>query len=1003
MIGKTISHYKILEEIGRGGMGVVYKAEDTKLDRTVALKFLAPHALGSGVDKERFIHEAKAAASLNHPNICTIFEIDEVEDQYFIAMEHVEGRSLKEMIASGPLGTGEAVDIAMQVARGLEAAEAGGIVHRDIKSANIMVTREGQAKIMDFGLAKVAGGTQLTREGTTLGTVAYMSPEQTRGEKIDHRTDIWSLGIVLYEMVTGRQPFRGDYEQAVMYSILNDDPEPLSSVRTGVPLELERLVDKALSKDAGERYQHADGLMADLKRIKREAGSTSRKILPEIPLRKPKKRRTAAVITTVVIICAVVAVYLLLRPILFEEPLVSAPVPIAVISFENHTGDPQYDYLRTVIPNLLITSLEQSKYIRVATWERLRDLRKQIDGDATEIIDKDLGFELCRLDGIRAIAFGTFTRAGDVFVTDVKVLDVETKELLNSASSRGRGVGSSLETQIDELTREISSGIGLTGRKTQEPDVQIADVTTTSMEAYSHFLRGRDDLYKWYVSDALRSLEQAVAIDSTFAVAYLLLGEIHFRLGTITQCLDAYAKAKKYSGRATERERLYIEASYALMMERDFDKEFDILTEITRKFPKEKQAHNLLAQHYYLKGRTDEEIAEYEKVLELDPNDAPTYNTLAYIYVLQKDDFNRGMEYLDRYESLLPGDANPLDSRAELFMRVGRFDEAISILEDVLEIKPDFAYVGVKLGYCYALKENYEEALKWADYHIAVSGSKVWKGGGYMIRGLIHYMTGAEDRSLEDFQMAVELADEVDNAFWKTTAMYARGWVYYEKGEIAAARRHFLAPLESLEEIQLSIPQRPPVINYEYYHVFLLGMLAIKEGDIQAAKARLTDLESLSHDIHKEYIELAAILRNMLEAEILMARDDYEKAIEILESSPRWEIPRFHPSFVLPYSSPYIKDILARAYVQCGEHEKAIAEYEWLTAVGPERELCPLIHPLYHYRLALLYEETGRFSEAIERYERFLSTWIYADSSRPEISDARARLARLKSAGGERI
>ncbi len=999
MIGKTISHYKIVEEIGRGGMGVVYRAEDTKLNRTVALKFLT--AVGDDEDRARFVHEAKAAASLNHPNICTIHEIDEVEDQYFIAMEHIEGRSLKERIASGPLGIDEAVDIAMQVARGLQAAEEKGIVHRDIKSANIMITPRGEAKIMDFGLAKAAGGTQLTREGTTLGTVAYMSPEQVRGERIDRRTDIWSLGVVLYEMVAGRRPFTGDYDQAVMYSILNEEPEPLTGVRTGVPPEFERIVHKALSKDRDERYQHADELIADLKRMRRESDSSSKRIPSETAFRKPAKRRMAAIVTTVVIICAIIVGYLVLRPILFEEPLVSAPVPIAVISFENHTGDPQYDYLRTVIPNLLITSLEQSQYIRVATWERLHDLRKQVDGDETEIIGKELGFELCRLDGIRAIAFGTFTKAGDVFVTDIKVLDVETKELLKSASSRGRGVGSILETQIDELTKEISRGIGLSERKALESSVQIADVTTTSMEAYNHFLRGRDDLYKWYVGDALRSLEQAVAIDSTFAVAYLFLAETHIRLGNTISSLEAIAKAKRYSERATDKERLYIEAMYALMMERDFEKPFDILMEIEKNYPKEKRVHFELAQHYYYSGRYDDMIAEYEKVLALDPNDAVSYNRLAYSYVIRKGDFDKGMEYLDRYESLLPGDANPLDSRAELYMVVGRIDEAMSILEDVLEIKPDFPYVGVKLGYCHALKENYAEAMKWIDYHIAVSGSKVWKGAGYMMRGFIHYMIGAEDHALEDFQTAIGLTGDVDNTYWRTSAMWAKGWIHYEQGDIAAARNYFEAPLDSLEESQFYLPQLPPVMDYRYYRAFACGMLAIKGGDITIAKARLMDLESLSSDIHSDFIELAMICSNLLRAEILFMEDKDEEGIEILERTPRWEIPRFHPSFILPYSSPYLKDILARAYVRSGEREKAIAEYEWLTMIGPERELCPLIHPLYHYRLALLYEETGQEARAAERYERFLNTWIYAGADRPEIVDAKARLAMLRGGAGQ--
>jgi len=278
MIGATISHYKILEKLGEGGMGVVYKAEDTKLQRTVALKFLSPQALGTEDEKARFVREARAAAALNHPNICTIHEIDEVDNQMFIAMEYVDGESLQEKIAraGAPLRLKEAFTIAMQTAAGLQAAHAKDITHRDIKSSNIMLTETGQVKIMDFGLAKVAAASLLTKPGSTLGTIAFMSPEQARGEKIDHRADVWALGIVLYEMITGQLPFRGEYEQAVVYSILNTEPEPLTALRTGVPIALDGIVAKLLAKDPDARYQHIDELPVDLKAIDLAAVGTSR-------------------------------------------------------------------------------------------------------------------------------------------------------------------------------------------------------------------------------------------------------------------------------------------------------------------------------------------------------------------------------------------------------------------------------------------------------------------------------------------------------------------------------------------------------------------------------------------------------------------------------------------------------------------------------------------------------------------------------------------------------
>ena len=267
--GSTIAgKYQILEELGRGGMGVVYKAKDTKLKRTVALKFLSPELTRDLEAKERFIHEAQAASALDHPNICTVHEIDEDDGQMFIAMAYVDGQSLREKIKQGPLKLDEALSIAIKVAEGLYEAHEKGIVHRDIKSANIMVAAKGQAKIMDFGVAKLAGRTKFTRIGTTMGTVAYMSPEQARAEKVDYRTDIWSLGVMLYEMVTGQLPFKGDHEQAVVYSILNEEPEPMTGLRTGVPMELERIVAKMLAKDPGARYQHVDEVPVDLRTIK---------------------------------------------------------------------------------------------------------------------------------------------------------------------------------------------------------------------------------------------------------------------------------------------------------------------------------------------------------------------------------------------------------------------------------------------------------------------------------------------------------------------------------------------------------------------------------------------------------------------------------------------------------------------------------------------------------------------------------------------------------------
>ena len=314
MKNKTISHYQIVEQIGEGGMGVVYKAKDTKLKRTVALKFLPFQTLGSKQEKNRFVREAQAAAALNHANIATIYAIDEEDGQSFIAMEYIEGQSLKDMIASGPLKLKKTLDYATQVAIGLHAAHEKGIVHRDIKSSNVMVTEKDQVKVMDFGLAKLAGSSILTKQGTTLGTAAYMSPEQARGEDVDFRTDIWSLGVVLYEMVTGQLPFKEDYEQALIYSIINEAFEPLTALRSRVPMELERIVEKCLAKDPAARYQNANEIPVDLKAIDISSSSFSKiTSVPSISTITPRpsrrKRLFSWTLLTVISILAIVSVW----------------------------------------------------------------------------------------------------------------------------------------------------------------------------------------------------------------------------------------------------------------------------------------------------------------------------------------------------------------------------------------------------------------------------------------------------------------------------------------------------------------------------------------------------------------------------------------------------------------------------------------------------------------------------------------------------------------------
>ena len=947
MIGETISHYKILEKLGEGGMGVVYRAEDTKLKRPVALKFLSAELTSDPRAKERFIHEARAASALDHPNICTVHDIDETgEGQLFMVMTCYLGETLQETIAQGALVLERAVRITIGVARGLEKAHRKGVVHRDIKPANIYLTEDGQVKLFDFGLAVLKSERPADDPHVLAGTITYMSPEQVQGLEVDARTDIWSLGVVLYEMIAGESPFTGDYLQALEYSILNEEPPSLRSRRPGVPLELESVVTRALVKDREQRYQEIGEMLSDLERAFQELASPAR-----------------------------------------------SQRPLAVISFDNQTGDEAYDYLRRAIPNLLITNLERSEYLRVITWERLRDLLRQLGKEGAEVIDQDLGFELCRMEHITTIVVGSFTRAGGVFATDVKILDVNTKKLLGSARSKGRGVDSILTAQIDRLSREIIHILGISAERGEQKEKSIAKVTTSSMEAYRFFLRGRDSYERLYNEESRRYLAKAVQLDPDFAVAHLYLAWIHDRLRDNRSRNAAFEKAKALSDRATEKERLYIEAAYARTIEQDADKRFQILKKIARQYPEEKRVHQRLASHYRGQRRFYQAVEEYKKVLELDPNFGWALNELAYMYT-DIEEFDQAAEYFQRYAEISPGDANPVDSMGELFFRMGRLDEAIEKYTEALEIKPDFYYAYWEIAYVYALKQMYGETFEWIDRYIEQAPSLGTRAEGCRWKSFYRIWLGDADGALAEAQRLETVAREHSNELWITEADRLRGWIYYDRGDLPLSRRRFQRCVKAITENPRE--HIPPGLSYspgvseqvkilQAGYVFALAQVSLKEGDIDAAVRGLEDIRSI--------IPSSA---GLLQAEILLARNSAEEALAACQKIPAWRIPYMSDTAgMLAYNLPFHQDTLGRAYLLAGRKKKAVLEYERLCEFQPGSRERRLIHPLYHYRLADLYREQGQTDQALEHYDRVLEIWKAGGSRLEEVRLAQQKVEEL--------
>jgi len=997
--GSTFAgRYQIIEELGKGGMGKVYKAQDTEIKEKVALKLLKPEISADNRTIERFQNELKFARKIGHRNVCRMYDLNKEEGSYYITMEYIEGQDLKGLIRqAGQLTVGKSTFIAKQVCDGLAEAHRLGVVHRDLKPQNIMIDREGNARIMDFGIARSISEKGITGAGVMIGTPEYMSPEQAEAKEVDSRSDIYSLGVIMYEMLTGFVPFEGDTALSIAMKHKGEIPKDPKELNPQIPDDLNRIILRCMEKDKAKRYQNVEDLLSELDTIEKGMPTTEKIIPKRRPITSKEITVTFGVkrlfIPALVLLAIIIAGVIFWRFVLKGKPVLlpSERHSIAVITFKNQTGDQAYNYLQDAIPNLLITSLEQSGYFQVATWERLHDLLKQIGKEDVEVIDQDLGFELCRMEGIDAIVLGSFIKAGEMFATDVKVLDANTKSLLKSASARGEGEGSILKSQIDELSTEISRGIGIPESRINSSQIKIADYTTSSMEAYNYFLRGRDDWRKFLYEDARRYLEKAVELDPTFAFAHLYLAFTYDDLKYSDLRDEAYEKAKAYSEKTTEKERLFIDAAHAYFIEHNSEKFFRLITEVTQRFPKEKQSHYWLGIYYQIGEENFEKaIEEYTKVLELDPDYGYGLNQMAYAYI-DLGDYEKAIEYLQRYTSVSPGDPNPLDSMAELYFRMGRIDEALEKYSEALEAKPDFYLAVWNIGYVYAFAQNHLEALRWFDRFVEETPTPGTKAEAYAWRGFYLYWLGQRNRAMDDLEVAAELAESVGNEEWIGHIHRILGWIYYDQGNYSLSREHFEEWFNLREEQRLSSTPYNNVCNY-----FYLGLVDLKEGSIDSARSKLDIIQShLPHITSNR--DMAEFYHDFLLGELLLAEDSIEEAISTsTEASSIGAYSSMYVSYLLSHNFPFEKDTLARAYLKVGDIDKAIVEYERLITFDPNTLERPLIHPRYYYKLAKLYDQKGQKAKAIEHYEKFLDLWKDADPGIAEVDDAREWLAGLK-------
>ena len=975
-IGGTFAgRYQVIEELGKGGMGRVYKVFDKEIGEKVALKLINPEIAADENTIERFRNELKLARKISHRNVCRMYDLSKEERTHFITMEYVSGEDLKSSLRRvGPLSAGKAIFIARQVCEGLTEAHRLGVVHRDLKPQNIMIDREGNARIMDFGIARSLKAKGITDAGVMIGTPEYMSVEQVEGKKVDQRSDIYSLGVILYEMVTGRVPFEGDTPLTIAVKHKSEAPPDPRKINAQIPEDLSRVILRCMEKDRKDRYQSAEQLLAELSNIEKGIPTTER-VLPKT---KPSTSKEITVtfslrklLIPALIVVAIVAIAVTIMSLVGEKEVISPPPgkpSLAIMYFDNLADPEDTERLGKIVTNLLITDLSESQYLEVVSSQRLYDILKLLGKEGTKLIDRSVASEVANKAGAKWMLLGSILKVKPRIILTAQIVEVATGNAIASQRIEG-DVSEEVFSLVDKLTIEIKKDLSLPAEAQREADRPVADVTTRSPEAYRFYLEGIDYFFKVYSAEAKESFRKALEIDSTFAMAYFWLAALEGG----SEKKKLIAKAVKYSNKVSQKERHYIKAQEAAISG-DGKREIQELKKLVERYPDEKLAFLWLGGIYRELGKSEESVRYLNQAIKIDPLYKFAYNALAYAYN-EVGDFEKSIWAINKYISLAPDEPNPYDSRADLYAYNGKLDQAIQSYKKALEVKPDFYTSLRKLGHMYLFKREYARAESCYQ-GLSSSTDRDTRSSGRTKLARIPLHQGKLEEALKVLNDGIA-ADRMEQAEGEQNAFkhLLKAFIHEEKKNLNLA----LKEAEISTEIHKKTYPQDPVNLRDFYAYLLAKSGKIAEAE-EVARALKKDIEKKNPALMYFYWLASGFIE--------LAKGDAKTAVTYLEKANEEAT---SPAFQVRFS-------LARAYLKSDRLGEAVAELEKvLSKYDGNRSFYAIWAVKAYYLLGLAYERSGWDKKAIEQYEEFLEIWKDADPGIPEVEDAKQRSAKLKS------